>query len=197
MSLLKLHQIKYQTCGPVDLAIDSGECIGLSGESGSGKSLLLRAIADLDEHGGEVFLDELNCNLVPAPQWRQHVALLPAESQWWFDTVGEHFNVKDTELFQRLGFKQQVADWKVSRLSSGEKQRLALIRMLASSPRVLLLDEPTANLDRQNTAVFEQIVADYIATHRACAIWVSHDREQLQRVSSRVFIIEKGQLSLC
>jgi ABC-type iron transport system FetAB ATPase subunit len=134
---------------------------------------------------------------VSAPEWRQHVAMLPAESQWWFDTVGEHFNTTDTELFQRLGFKPQVADWMVSRLSSGEKQRLALIRMLASKPRVLLLDEPTANLDQQNTNTFEQIVADYLATQNACAIWVSHDRKQLQRVTQRIYTIEKGQLNLC
>ena len=197
MSLLKLHQLKYQSCGPVDLVVESGECIGLSGESGSGKSLMLRAIADLDEHGGDVLLDDVNCTSVAAPQWRQKVALLPAESQWWFDTVGEHFNMTDTDLFQRLGFKPQVAGWQVSRLSSGEKQRLALIRMLGTSPKVLLLDEPTANLDRQNTATFEQIVADYIATHHACAIWVSHDREQLQRVSNRMYTIDKGQLSRC
>ncbi|MDH5483684.1 MAG: energy-coupling factor ABC transporter ATP-binding protein [Gammaproteobacteria bacterium] len=197
MSVLKVSQLVYQGCGPVDLAIEAGECIGLTGESGSGKSLLLRAIADLDEHRGDVLLGDVNCKSVAAPEWRQQVALLPADSQWWFDTVGEHFNATDTELFQRLGFKPQVADWMVSRLSSGEKQRLALIRMLASQPRVLLLDEPTANLDRQNTTGFEQIVADYLATHNACAIWVSHDREQLQRITHKIYTIEKGRLNLC
>jgi ABC-type bacteriocin/lantibiotic exporter with double-glycine peptidase domain len=188
---------------PVSLSIAAGECVGLSGESGSGKTRLLRALADMDEHSGVLALDDISCESVCAHEWRKQVSLLPAESQWWQDRVGEHFCIAhdnagkacvDDEAVTRLGFSQDVMRWQTSRCSSGEKQRLSLLRLLVNKPRVLLLDEPTANLDPEKTRKVEQLVDDYLARERACCIWVSHSAEQLQRVSSRQFIIADGEL---
>ena len=195
MSLLQINQLAYQHCGPIDLAVDSSECIGISGESGSGKSLMLRAIADLDQHSGQVIAADVASESVPAPQWRTRVALLPADTQWWLDTVGEHFSIFENEtLLNKLGFSSEVANWSISRMSSGEKQRLALVRLLVNQPTVLLLDEPTANLDRANTLLFEQLVNEYLQQNAACAIWVSHDTEQLKRIAQRRYLLEDGKL---
>lgn len=192
--MLRLNQLKYRHCGPLDLQVNAGQCIGLYGESGSGKSLLLRAIADLDEHHGEVLLDDISATQITAPEWRHKVGLLAADSQWWFDSVGEHFTELSADAVKQLGFPEQVQHWQVSRLSSGEKQRLALLRLLQNRPRVLLLDEPTANLDATNTRLFEQFVADYRRQQNAVVFWVSHDTEQLRRVADRVFQLQNGQL---
>ena len=91
MSELQVTHIRPHERGPYSLHIAAGECVALRGPSGSGKSLLLRAIADLDPHEGEVTLDGVACEMIPAPEWRRQVALLPVESQWWLDEVGEHF----------------------------------------------------------------------------------------------------------
>ena len=192
--MLSIKQFSFKHCGPIDLNVSDHVCFGLRGESGSGKSLLLRSIADLDEHQGEALLDDHLCSETPAPTWRKQVALLPAESHWWFDTVGEHFSDMDESLRDSLGFDIQVLDWQVSRLSSGEKQRLGLLRLLQHKPKVLLLDEPTANLDQENTIIFERIVAEYLRNNDACAIWVSHDMSQLSRVSSECYEMQQGQL---
>ena len=170
MKSLLIKNLHYQHCGPIDIQINSVECVAISGASGSGKSLLLRALADLDEHTGDISLDDISMNQISAPEWRQKVALLPAESQWWFDTLGEHFSEIDSELIKQFGFPDNVMSWSVSRLSSGEKQRLALLRLLLNKPDVLLLDEPTANLDKNNTLLFEKVVEDYIKQHSACVI---------------------------
>ena len=193
-SNLSIHQLEYQFVGPVSLEINTAQCAGLSGESGCGKSLLLRAVADLDEHKGEVLLNGVNAKAMSAPEWRQQVAMLPADSQWWFDTVGEHFNQPDKELLSFLGFDEASLEWSISRISTGEKQRLALLRLLENKPAVLLLDEPTANLDSNNTLLFESIVRNYLEKNNACAIWVSHDQAQLERVSELMFRFESGQL---
>ena len=110
--------------------------------------------------------------------------------------VGEHFIDYDAEVLAKLGFSEEVMDWSVSRLSSGEKQRLALVRLLHNQPRALLLDEPTANLDPKNVTVFEKIIADYVRAHEACAIWVSHDQQQMQRVTQQCYQLIDGQLQL-
>lgn len=193
-SNLNIQQLEYQTIGPLNLQINAAQCVGLSGESGCGKSLLLRAVADMDEHKGDVSLDDVKAHDISAPQWRKKVAMLPADSQWWLDTVGEHFDQVDKVLLSMLGFNEDALSWRISRISSGEKQRLALLRLLVNKPSVLLLDEPTANLDKNNTLIFEKIVLDYLKQNNACAIWVSHDLEQLKRVSTINFKLESGKL---
>jgi ABC-type iron transport system FetAB ATPase subunit len=113
------------------------------------------------------------------------VALLPADSHWWESTVGAHFATLDAQQLQQLGFEPEVADWRVERLSSGEKQRLALLRVLANRPQVLLLDEPTANLDSANTLRVEHLVKNYLQANQASCLWVSHDQAQIARLGAR------------
>lgn len=182
-----LDKIAFGGIAPLSMQLAAGECVGLRGESGCGKTRLLRALADMDEHAGSAALDGVEANAMPANQWRRQVALLPAESQWWHDTVGEHFTDRQAILpaLDAMGFTEATLHWQVSRCSSGEKQRLAILRLLANQPRVLLLDEPTANLDPDNTIRVERLIQDYIASHRAACLWVSHNRLQLQRVASR------------
>ena len=191
--MLRLEDLQIANIEPINLTIAPGQCIGVSGESGSGKTRLLRAIADLDEHGGQVYEENIAQDQVKAHEWRRRVALLPAESQWWFDTVDQHFNTQ-AKYIEALGFDQDVIHWNVSRCSSGEKQRLSILRMLSNCPRVLLLDEPTANLDSSNIARVEDFIGDYLSEHNAIAIWVGHDAAQLERVSQQQYHLSGGQL---
>lgn len=132
---------------------------------------------------------------IPPPSWRRQVALLPAESAWWHDEVGAHFVEAPTSAWlDSLDFTESVMGWRVDRLSSGEKQRLAVLRMLVMAPRVLLLDEPTANLDEDNIGRVETLIRDYLRAGNAASIWVSHDRRQLQRVAGRRYRLDQGRL---
>ena len=191
---LKIVNLGIATLKNVNLQIEPGQCMGLTGPSGTGKSLLLRALADLDPHEGGMWLDGQTAEEMPAPQWRRQVGLLPAESAWWHDKVGPHFNNLPSEWLQMLGFDAKVMDWDISRLSSGERQRLALLRLLALQPRVLLLDEPTANLDRTNTQRVESLLTSYRRQRTLIMIWVSHDLDQLQRNCAPIYEIETDRL---
>ncbi|MEA1048448.1 ATP-binding cassette domain-containing protein [Lamprobacter modestohalophilus] len=288
MAALTLSRLQARVLAPVDLQINAGELVFISGPSGSGKSLLLRAIADLDPNQGEVLIDDRPRTSIPAPEWRRRVGLLPAESGWWSDRVGDHFitaaatptassaniltqTVTATQatstpmspttaqptatktasiaptaggpstaanaanaanaarataapaadaasstdpadnadgdpavstalphLLARLGFKRDVLDWDIQRLSTGERQRLALARLLLNDPEVLLLDEATANLDPTNREHAEQLINDYRRQRRAAVLWASHDPDQRQRLAQaaggRCFVIDSGQL---
>ena len=195
---LVVEALTTQQLGPYSLHIAPGECVSLSGPSGSGKSLLLRSIADLDVHEGQVFLDENRCENITAPQWRKKVCLLPADSQWWFDNVGAHFTaLSKTETcpyLEPLGFDRKTFDWQVSQLSSGERQRLALARALMNQPEVLLLDEPTASLDPNSIRNVEELVANYQRETGAAVLWVTHDAEQRSRVSKRHYQLKSSGL---
>jgi len=195
MPHLSLRDFETNALGGLDLQIGSGECLAVTGASGAGKTLLLRAIADLDAHAGEARVDGEACSSMPAPRWRRRVGYLPPEPRWWRATVGEHFAADvPTPLVGRLGFDDDVWTWPVERLSSGETQRLALARLLEREPEALLLDEPTAHLDDKFTRVVESIVAEYREDRGAPVIWVTHDVEQAGRVGTRWMVLVDGRL---
>ncbi|MBT4543539.1 MAG: ATP-binding cassette domain-containing protein, partial [Alphaproteobacteria bacterium] len=83
--------------------------------------------------------------------------------------------------------------WQVSRASTGERQRLALVRALALDPRILMLDEPTSGLDRLSVQRVEDLVARLADAGKA-VLWTTHDQDQAGRVSSRTLQIENGKL---
>jgi len=198
MASLRLEGISPKVLQPVDLMLAPGELVLLSGPSGSGKSLLLRAIADLDPHEGEAWLDGDARSAMPAPDWRRRVGLLPAESHWWAEHVGDHFTTAPDDLLAQLGFEPDVLGWSIGRLSTGERQRLSLARLLAIAPEALLLDEATANLDPTNRDRVEDVIEDYRRSQAAAVLWVSHDPEQRMRLSrgdkTLRMIIREGHL---
>jgi ABC-type iron transport system FetAB ATPase subunit len=193
MSELELRRLQAHTLAPISLTLNAPHCV-LSGASGSGKTLLLRAIADLDPSQGDVLLNGASRQHYSGSAWRRKVAYIAADSQWWNDRVGDHFERVEHDILTQLGFSAAVLDWQVSRLSSGERQRLGLARALANQPEVLLLDEPTANLDADNCNRVEQIILHYSQTNNACALWVSHDAEQRRRLAQDRWVIEDGQV---
>jgi ABC-type iron transport system FetAB ATPase subunit len=196
MGTLTLKHFRSPLLEPIDLRIDAGECFTLSGPSGSGKSRLLRALADLDPHQGEAWLDDREMATIRAPVWRRQVGLLPAESAWWKERVGEHFPVLEHELLHALELTPDSMEWEVSRLSSGERQRLALVRLLCNKPKVLLLDEPTANLDRLNIERVERLVGEWRKQQGTAVLWVSHDPDQQRRVGDQTWRITDGRLQV-
>ncbi len=178
-----------------------GACLGVCGASGVGKTLLLRSLADLDRHDGTVLLDGRGSSTYPGPEWRSLVALIPAESRWWYPEFGHHLpsgcNASDArQLLAACGFEDDVLGWQVSRLSTGEKQRLALVRALVRKPAVLLLDETGSGLDLENGLLLEKVVKEYRLAHDAPVIWVSHDREQLARVSRQLLTLQQNRIDI-
>lgn len=191
---LRLQEVIVTPVGPVDLQIAPGECVSLSSPSGTGKTRLLRAVADLAEHGGRVYLDGRECAQWDAPAWRRAVGFLPVESQWWDERVAPHLRHTEPAWLEALGLGDGILQRRVDYLSSGQRQRLALIRLMGNRPKVLLLDEPSANLDDDNTLRVEQLIAFYRRESGAAVIWVTHDGNQRRRVAGRHYTLTDGRL---
>jgi len=185
-------------CGSITgvrFEIEAGERVCLGGPSGSGKTRLLRALVDLDPHSGDIRLHGRTQCEYPAYQWRRRVAMLPAESAWWASTVGDHMDGIDAKTLSALGLPEDATRWPVERLSAGEKQRLALLRLTARrEPDVLLLDEPTANLDPASVERVERYLLALAHERGVGMLWVTHDAAQIGRVATRAMRAASGRL---
>jgi putative ABC transport system ATP-binding protein len=192
---LRVRDLRTNILKPSSLSLSAGECIVVRGPTGAGKTLLLRAIADLDPNEGTVCLDGRDRSTIPGPEWRRRVGYMPAEPGWWADTVGEHFSEWTAALafVKELGFPEEAKRWPIARLSTGERLRLALIRALMVRPKVLLLDEPTAALDPASAATVEALIAAQLRAGLA-VLWVTHDVEQAKRTADRHLVVSCGQV---
>jgi ABC-type sulfate/molybdate transport systems ATPase subunit len=178
------------------LHVAAGECVAVMGPSGAGKTRLLRAIADLDPNRGEVAAGGVDRARVSGPAWRRILGYVPAESGWWAATVGAHFPEPERSraLLAEMRLPAEVLEWPVARLSSGERQRLALARALARAPRALLLDEPTRALDEDARALVESILRSQLGAGIPL-LMVTHDRTQAERLAARIVQVANGRLS--
>ncbi len=190
---LSIRNLQFLDWRDINLTIGDGEVVCLLGESGSGKSLLLRAIADLIVSQGVIELEGAERRSVSSLEWRRKVGYLPAEIFWWEDSVRAHFlNPPSNQSLGSLRLSRDCLDWSPNRLSMGERQRLGILRMLDREPAYLLLDEPTANLDETNSSLAENQLLAYIRERGKGALWVSHSSEQAGRVGDRTLQMKDG-----
>jgi ABC-type iron transport system FetAB ATPase subunit len=182
---LQARELRGALSGPFDLDLAPGHCTVLSGPSGIGKSLLLRMLADLDPNQGRVSLAGISRESLPASTWRRLVTYVAAESGWWEDSVAAHFTDLDAvrPLLPQVNLDAALLQAQVLQLSSGERQRLALLRAVVQKPRFLLLDEPTAALDPASRDGVEQLLKRLQAEGTGLLV-VSHDAEQAQRLGN-------------
>ena len=196
--MLKVDHLRVGALSPVSFALAAGQCLAVTGASGSGKTRLLRAIADLDAADGTVMLEGAERNEMPAPEWRRRVRYVFAEPGWWAPTPRPHFTA-DIEvvapIVEALGLAREILDRPIAELSTGERLRLGLIRAICGKPKVLLLDEPLAGLDKEAIARVEALVGAELDLGRIVVL-VSHQETALMRRVRAVLHIEAGTFRL-
>lgn len=186
--MLRVDHLRIEGLPPLSFAVADGECLAVEGPSGSGKTRLLRAIADLDAVEGYIQLDGIAREEVDAPRWRRLVRFVAAEPAWWADTPRACFpsefftSGRHARLAHALGLDPDLVDRSTALLSTGERQRLALMRALADEPSVMLLDEPTASLDPASAALVEERIR-YLTLSGRSVILVSHDSSLIKRLA--------------
>jgi ATP-binding cassette subfamily F protein uup len=171
--------------------------IGIIGGNGAGKSTLMDIMtARIKPDSGSVeigttihigYFNQHSEELLTAVDDNQRVIdYIKEEGE--FIQISDGTKITASQMLERFLFpgNQQYAP--INKLSGGEKRRLFLLRILISAPNVLILDEPTNDLDVQTLAVLE----DYLEDFNGCVIVVSHDRYFLDRTVDRIFALEEG-----
>ncbi len=180
----------------VDLGIGPGDRVAVVGPNGSGKSTLLHLLdGRLTPDAGEVRVG----GTVVHGLYEQE-ASAPRDDVTALDTVldiAPHVPLADGRtlpahrLAERFGFDARTQRTPVARLSGGERRRLALLHLLVAAPNVMLLDEPTNDLDLDTLAVLE----DHLDGFAGTLVVASHDRFLLDRLTDRVLAVEDGQVT--
>ena len=193
--------------GDFTLSLDSASLTVLFGPSGCGKSTILRALAGLDRPqagritaGGEPWFDAAAKRFIPAHRRRvgflaQQPSLFPHLSV--ATNIG--FGVKEdrghrvAELLDLVGLAD-LAHRRPDELSGGQQQRAALARALAPRPRLLLLDEPFAALDRPAQLELRARLRDALAASRTPALMVTHAREEALALGDQLLLMGEGRI---
>ncbi|MFA9430567.1 ABC-F family ATP-binding cassette domain-containing protein [Egicoccus sp. AB-alg2] len=186
--------------GRVDLGIGPGERVGIVGPNGAGKTTLLHVLAGrLAPDAGEVRTGTT-----------VELGLYEQEHGTAADAAGEERTVLETvldiaafvplangetlpahRLAERFGFDGQLQRTPLSLLSGGERRRVALLHLLVAAPNVLVLDEPTNDLDLDTLTVLE----DHLDGFKGTLVVASHDRYVLDRLTDRIVAVENGRLT--
>ncbi|WP_418179508.1 ABC transporter ATP-binding protein [Aliarcobacter lanthieri] len=198
----ELHGSSGKMLLEVNLKINSGEFIALSGVSGSGKTTILRTLAGLEEANGEIVVDDeiwLNDKISKPIQKRdigfvfQDYALFPNLS-----VMGNLLYVtKDRELAKHLLNLTDMYELKnryPNSLSGGQKQRVSLCRALMKRPKLLLLDEPLSALDPNMRVKLQNDILTLHKEFNTTSIMVSHDPSEMYKLASRVLVMSNGQI---
>ena len=186
----------------INLSLQNGEFVALSGVSGSGKTTLLRVLAGLEEAFGEIIVDDeiwLNEKIKKPIQKRdigfvfQDYALFPNLSV--IDNL--LYVKKDKDLAKQLLSLTDLYELKnryPSSLSGGQKQRVSLCRALMKRPKILLMDEPLSALDPHMRLKLQDEILTLHKEFKTTTIMVSHDPSEMYKLASRVSVLKDGKI---
>lgn len=186
------------------------ETLSILGASGSGKSMTLKCIAGIETPDeGRIVLDDTilfdskqKINLLPQQRnigyLFQNYALFPNMTVEENIAIGLKASKNEKKLLVEEKIKsfylEGLEKKKPSQLSGGQQQRVAIARMIASNPKIIMLDEPFSALDSYLRWEMEQEILDIIEKYKKPTLFVSHNRDEVYRISDSIGVIDQGKL---
>lgn len=195
----------------VCLELAQSEMLGIVGPNGAGKSTLIRCINRiLNPQSGRILMDENDIKKMDRIELAKKMGYIPQTASQIFPTTvfdaillgrrphigwrsGEEDHEKVLDVLELLNI-EDLAMRDIKELSGGQQQRVFIARALAQEPEVLLLDEPTSNLDIRHQLEVMEIIKDLVAKEGISAIMAIHDLNLASRYTDRVLIMKEGKI---
>jgi putative ABC transport system ATP-binding protein len=212
-AIVKFEQVAFKPgedflLEDLSFAIYPNEMIRIEGPSGSGKSTLLKLIAALIPRStGEINYLNQPLKKVDYQEYRKNISYVAQNPHLFGQTIRDNFSLVfeshdqsfDESLvltyMEAFGLGHIDLDKSINKISGGEKQRIGLIRHLIFPPKVLLLDEITSSLDKDNRALVWEILLNYKDNHGVTIIWVSHIQDGTN-TPDRIFNIANQEMTV-
>tara|TARA_B100001123_G_scaffold440946_1_gene581144 strand:- start:645 stop:1319 length:675 start_codon:yes stop_codon:yes gene_type:complete len=200
----------YPVLNSLNISINKGEILGLMGPSGSGKSTLLNILGTLDlDYSGRLIIDDLPIsNSTDLSKIRrdklgfifQFHHLLPEftilENLLIPQMIVGNYTLsqqnKAKNMLENIGLKERMNHFP-NEISGGERQRVAVLRSMINNPRIILADEPTGNLDRENSQKMLKLIVELKANYQQSFIIATHDQSILE-ITDRTLYLKDGKI---
>ena len=208
-NLTKTYEKSSRALKNVNITIEDGEFVFVTGRSGSGKSTLMKILLkEVEPTSGRVIVNDMDLGKMPrsyVPKYRRRLGVVFQDFRLLKDkTVYENValaqrvigissrRIRESvpQMLKMVGLSSKYKSFP-RQLSGGEQQRVAIARALINKPEVLLADEPTGNLDPQNAMEIMRLL-DEINRQGTTVIVVTHSRDLVNTMQKRVITIEKG-----
>ena len=209
MSLNKTYKAGNRALKNINITIEDGEFVFIMGRSGSGKSTLMKLLLkEVEPSSGKIIVNDMELGKMPrryVPKYRRRLGVVFQDLRLLKDkTVYENVafaqrvigvptrTIKESvpEMLRLVGLSSKYKSFP-NQLSGGEQQRVAIARALINSPEVLLADEPTGNLDAQNSMEIMRLLEE-INNRGTTVVVVTHSQEIVNRMGKRVITLDRG-----
>ena len=209
MSLNKTYKAGNRALKNINITIEDGEFVFIMGRSGSGKSTLMKLLLkEVEPSSGKIIVNDMELGKMPrryVPKYRRRLGVVFQDFRLLKDkTVYENVafaprvigvptrTIKESvpEMLRLVGLSSKYKSFP-NQLSGGEQQRVAIARALINSPEVLLADEPTGNLDAQNSMEIMRLLEE-INNRGTTVVVVTHSQEIVNRMGKRVITLDRG-----
>jgi len=206
--MFKLKDVKFKNILNVeDIELEEKMITAILGSSGGGKTTFLKLLNNMitADQGIIKYKGEEIENYDPV-KLRREVVMLPQDPKIFKGTIKENFELTEeiagnkaskklnyNELLNKVSLTQNIDDF-ADNLSGGEKQRLALARVMLLEPKVLLLDEPSSSLDKITEEKIINMVVDYAKENNRTLIMVTHSPEIAKKFADKIINIENGEI---
>ncbi|MEG0475350.1 MAG: ATP-binding cassette domain-containing protein [Carnobacterium sp.] len=208
--IIKLTQLSFKAndnliLNDINLSIEEGEFVTITGPSGSGKSTLLKIMASMiSQTAGSIDYQGKRLEEYDPIAYRKEVSYCFQTAVLFGKTVQENLSFpyeirqeafnseKAAAYLMKVGLNKTYLTKNINDLSGGEKQRIALVRNLLITPKVLLLDEVTSALDAENRLIVRHLIREMNQTEGITVLWVTHNADEIAE-SDRVIQIVNGE----
>ena len=207
--MFEIKNVRYKNILYVDdLEIEDNKITCIVGKSGGGKTTFLKLLNNmLGYDTGIIKFNNKDIMEYDPVELRRKVPMLPQNPVIFPGTIKDNFSMTQQyaekeakneedylEILKTVGLEKHSLDEDAERLSGGEKQRIALARILLLEPKILLLDEPSSALDEKTEKLIIEMVVDYIKNKNGTLVMVTHSTQIAEKYGDRIVTINDGEI---